>query len=305
MTTPALPVAGPSSEPSRDRPIGVFDSGIGGLTVVREILRQLPAERVIYFGDSARVPYGGKSAETVTRFSIENTHFLLRRGIKFLVVACNTASALALPVLQRRFDVPMIGVIVPGAREAVRRSKNRKIGVIGTTGTIGSEAYERAIGEIAADWRVEGAACPLFVPLAEEGWTEGDVPRRVAETYLAPLRKSGVDTVILGCTHYPILRPVIAEVLGEEISLVDTAEATVAEVRRELGERGLLRDAGSARGSGGHAAGGGPLGTAMGEHRFFLSDVPVRFREIGGRFLGEPIEDLTWVEQSDIPWYER
>ncbi len=230
--------------PARERPIGVFDSGIGGLTVVREILKQLPAEDVIYFGDSARVPYGGKSAETVTRFSIENTHFLVRRGIKFLVVACNTASAMALSVLQRRFEIPMIGVIVPGAREAVRATKSRKIGVIGTTGTIGSKAYERAIAEITPGFTVEGAACPLFVPLAEEGWTEGDVPRRIARTYLDPLRKSGVDTVILGCTHYPILRPVIAEALGDGISLVDTAEATVAEVRRELARLDLLRDAG-------------------------------------------------------------
>jgi glutamate racemase len=312
MTTPGANVS-PSTIPSRDHPIGVFDSGIGGLTVVREILRQLPAEDVIYFGDSARVPYGGKSVETVTRFSIENTHFLLRRGIKFLVVACNTASAMALSVLQKRFEVPMIGVIVPGAQEAVRRTKSRKIGVIGTTGTIGSLAYERAIAEIAPDCTVEGAACPLFVPLAEEGWTEGDVPLRVARTYLEPLSKSGVDTVILGCTHYPILRPVIAEALGKGITLVDTAEATVAEVRRELEKRNLLRDTvakDAGRDSGRLGGGAGEPGTgqaarSIGNHRFFLSDVPVRFREVGGRFLGEPIEDLTWVEQSEIPWYER
>ncbi len=274
----------------RDRPIGVFDSGIGGLTVVREILRQLPAENVLYFGDSARVPYGNKSAETVTRFSIESTHFLLRQGIKFLVVACNTASALALSSLQRRFDVPMIGVITPGAREAVRRTRNRRVGVIGTTGTINSRAYEKAIAELDPACKVEGAACPLFVPLAEEGWTDGDVPRRVAETYLGPLMKTGVDSVILGCTHYPILRSVIADVLGDRIMLIDTAEATVAEVRERLAAGRLLRPDGEG---------------APGERRFFLSDVPVRFREIGGRFLGEDIADLTWVEQSDIPWYER
>ena len=298
MTEVSIPAGNPSVLPASERPIGVFDSGIGGLTVVREILRQLPAERVIYFGDSARVPYGGKSVETVTRFSIENTHFLLRRGIKFLVVACNTASALSLQVLQRRFDVPMIGVILPGAREAVRRTARRKIGVIGTTGTIGSHAYDRAISEIDPECTVEGAACPLFVPLAEEGWTEGDIPRRVAEVYLEPLRRSGVDTVILGCTHYPILRPIIAEVLGEGIDLVDTAEVTVAEVRRELEDLDLLRMPADAAKGHEHAH-------AAGDHRFFLSDVPVRFREVGGRFLGEPIEDLSWVEQSDLPWYER
>lgn len=272
----------------RNRPIGVFDSGIGGLTVVREILRQLPNENVLYFGDSARVPYGGKSTETVTRFAIENTQFLLRRGVKFLVVACNTASALAMSALQRRFDIPMVGVIAPGAEEAVRRTHQRRIGVIGTTGTIGSRAYDAAIAECAPDCVVEGIACPLFVPLAEEGWVEGDIPQRVAETYLRPLRESGVDVVILGCTHYPILRSVIGGVLGSEITLVDTAESTVREVCRRLESLDLQR-----------------IETGEGSRRFFLSDVPVRFREIGGRFLGEPIKDLTWIEQSDIPWYER
>jgi glutamate racemase len=289
----------------RDRPIGVFDSGIGGLTVVREILRQLPAENVLYFGDSARVPYGNKSAETVTRFSIESTHFLLRRGVKFLVIACNTASALAMASLQRRFDVPMIGVITPGAREATRRTRNRKIGVIGTTGTINSRAYEKAVAEFDPGCSVEGAACPLFVPLAEEGWTDGDVPRRIAETYLKPLMETGVDSVILGCTHYPILREVIAGVLGGGITLIDTAEATVAEVRERLTTARLLREDGV--GEIGKAGAPGRPGerARAGERHFFLSDVPTRFREVGSRFLGEGIENLTWVEQSDIPWYER
>ncbi len=275
------------SDPN-DRPIGLFDSGIGGLTVVREILKQLPSEDVVYFGDAARVPYGGKSAETVTRFSIENTRFLLRREIKFLVVACNTASAVAMPALRRRFDLPMIGVIAPGARSAVRKTRAKRIGVIGTSGTIGSAAYEEEIRGLDPDCSVEGVACPLFVPLAEEGWIEGDVPARIAETYLQPLRDSGVDTVILGCTHYPLLRGVIAAALGEGIELIDTAAAAVDEVARMLDGLGLRRDA-----------------NAPGDHRFFLSDVPVRFREVGGRFLGQEIDDLTWVEQSEIPWYER
>lgn len=281
------PMPQTASDP-RERPIGVFDSGIGGLTVVREILAQLPAENVLYFGDSARVPYGSKSPETVTRFSIENTHFLLRRGIKFLVVACNTASALALPVLARRFEVPLIGVIAPGAREAVRRTRNKKIGVIGTTGTVGSRAYETAVAELDPACTVEAVACPLFVPLAEEGWTDGDVPARVARTYLEPLIAKGVDTVILGCTHYPILRPVIAEVLGSAITLVDTAQSTVSEVGERLAELGLRRE-----------------GPDHGNRSFFLSDVPARFSEIGGRFLGTSIEHLSWIEQSDLPWYER
>jgi glutamate racemase len=193
-----------------------------------------------------------------------------------------------MPALQRRFDVPMIGVITPGAEEAVRRTERRRIGVIGTTGTVGSRAYDAAIAERAPDCIVEGIACPLFVPLAEEGWVEGDVPRRVAETYLRPLRESGIDTVILGCTHYPILRSTIGEVLGEGITLIDTAESTVREVCRRLESLDLLR-----------------IERGEGSQRFFLSDVPVRFGEIGGRFLGEPIQDLTWIEQSDIPWYER
>jgi glutamate racemase len=276
-----------STDP-RDAPIGIFDSGIGGLTVVREILRQLPHENVLYFGDTARVPYGSKSAETVTRFAMENTLFLLQRGIKFLVVACNTASAFAMQILQRRFEIPMIGVITPGAEEAVRRSRNRQIGVIGTTGTVGSGAYEAAIQALDSQCTVDGVACPLFVPLAEEGWTEGEVPRKVAETYLLPLRDRGVDTVILGCTHYPVLRDVIGQVLGDEIELIDTAASTVRQVAEKLTQQNLQRQE-----------------RTQGYRRFFLSDVPVRFREIGGRFLGEPIADLTWIEQSEIPWYER
>jgi glutamate racemase len=278
----------PMSGDPRERPIGVFDSGIGGLTVVREILRQLPQEHVLYFGDSARVPYGNKTAETVTRFSIENTQFLLRRGIKFLVVACNTASALALPTLARRFEVPMIGVIEPGAAQALRTTRKHGVGVIGTAGTIGSGAYEAVIGRLDPRVQVRGVACPLFVPLAEEGWVDGEIPRRIAETYLAALLDGSVDTVILGCTHYPILRGVIAEVLGTSITLVDTAEATVQQTRARLEQLDLLRQT-----------------PAPGVRRFFLSDVPTRFREVGGRFLGEPIEDLTGIDQAEIPWYER
>ncbi len=271
-----------------ERPIGVFDSGIGGLTVVREILRQLPSEHVVYFGDSARVPYGSKSPATVTRFSIENTHFLLRQGVKFIVVACNTASAVAIDTLSRRFEVPLIGVIEPGAAEAIQRTRNGKIGVIGTSGTIQSQAYVRAIEAIDRRVGVEGAACPLFVPLAEEGWIDGEIPRRVAETYLLPLIEKGIDTAILGCTHYPILRPVIAEVMGSGITLIDTAEATVRAAGERLESLGLRRDS-----------------KERGERRFFLSDIPLRFREVGSRFLGEGIEEIQWIEQSDLPWYER
>lgn len=273
-----------------DRPIGVFDSGIGGLTVVRQLMAHLPREHILYFGDSARVPYGTKSPETVTRFSIENARFLVRRDVKFVVVACNTASALALPVLQRRFDVPMIGVIEPGARAAVQVTRNKRIGVIGTLGTIASGAYERLILGLDGACTVTEVPCPLFVPLAEEGWTDGPVVEQVARIYLEPLLETGIDTLILGCTHYPLLKEVIARVAGRGVTLVDTAEETVRMVRQQLESLGLLRD--------------GPE-AGEGERRFFVSDIPAQFSQVGGRFLGTPIMQVEWVDQSDLPWFER
>lgn len=277
------------SIPVPERPIGVFDSGIGGLTVVRELLAALPHESIVYFGDTARVPYGTKSADTVTRFSRENTHFLFRRGIKGLIVACNTSSALALPSLQRDWELPILGVIQPGARAAARTTRNRRVGVIGTTATIGSRAYEAALREIDPSIEVLGRACPLFVPLAEEGWTSGHVVEDIARTYLAPLLESGIDTLILGCTHYPLLKDVIQTVAGNRVTLVDTALETVAEVERLFAERGQLR----------------PASANPARHEYFVSDVPAQFREVGERFLGKPIDSLVWVDQNDVPWYER
>jgi glutamate racemase len=277
-----------SAESPREKPIGVFDSGIGGLTVVRQLMQRLPWENILYFGDSARVPYGAKSPETVTRFSIENTRFLIRRQIKFLVVACNTASAMALPVLQSRFPVPMVGVIEPGARAAVAATKNRKIGVIGTVGTIASGAYERMILALDPSCTVAEVPCPLFVPLAEEGWTTGVVAEEVAHIYLDPLRESGIDTLILGCTHYPLLKDTIARVVGPGVGLIDTAEETVRLVREELTGLDLLRREGES-----------------GDHRFYVSDIPAQFSTVGGRFLGQPILQVEWVDQSDLPWFER
>jgi glutamate racemase len=273
-----------------DRPIGVFDSGIGGLTVVRQLMAHLPREHILYFGDSARVPYGTKSPETVTRFSIESTRFLVRREVKFIVVACNTASALALPVLQRRFDLPMIGVIEPGARAALQVTRNKRVGVIGTLGTIASGAYERLILSLDAGCTVAEVPCPLFVPLAEEGWTNGPVVEQVARIYLEPLLENGIDTLILGCTHYPLLKEVIARVAGPEVTLVDTAEETVRMARQELELLGLLRNG---------------EGAGEGERRFFVSDIPAQFSQVGGRFLGTPIMQVEWVDQSDLPWFER
>ena len=186
--------------------IGIFDSGIGGLTVLGAIVAKLPEENIIYLGDTARVPYGIRSPETVTRYSFENTDFLLAQEIKMLVIACNTASAISLEAVKEEFPLPVIGVLDPGARAAAAATKTRKVGVIGTEATIGSGAYEKAIMQIAPDIKVHSMPCPLFVPLAEEGWTDNDVAHLVAEKYLAPLRGRGIDTLVLGCTHYPLLK---------------------------------------------------------------------------------------------------
>jgi len=260
------------------RPIGVFDSGVGGLTVFQALEASLPGESLVYLGDTARVPYGSKSAETVVRYGIEAAHFLRQRRVKMLVVACNTASSVALPAIAREAEVPVLGVILPGARRAVERSRSGNIGVIGTRGTIGSGAYTRAIHELRPDARVASHPCPLFVPLAEEGWTDNDVTRRVAEMYLAPLRASEVDTLVLGCTHYPLLKATIARVMGPEVELVDSAGSVAAEASDWLARHPEL------------AAPAG--GTGRDRHHFFVTDVPGPFAEVAERFLGHPIGRL-------------
>jgi glutamate racemase len=263
---------------SDPRPIGVFDSGIGGLTVLQALWRHLPAESTVYLGDTARVPYGTKSADVVTRYAVKNAEFLLARDIKLLVVACNTASSVALPALERALAVPVVGVIAPGAGAAISRTRSGRVGVIGTPGTIRSGAYQRALEQLRPDVRVSVKACPLFVPLAEEGWTEGEVPRLVAREYLAGFSGEGVDVLVLGCTHYPLLRGVISGVVGEGIALVDSAEATAAAVRARLIASGSLAE-----------------GRAPG-HAFYVTDVPDRFREVGARFLGRAIPSAELVD---------
>lgn len=287
-----------SHAPAGERtPIGVFDSGIGGLTVVRELKRRFPRESIVYFGDTARLPYGSKSAATVRRFSVENTRFLINHGVKLVVIACNTSSAVALEVLRREFDIPVFGVVEPGARAAVAATRTGRIGVIGTYATIASGSYVKAIRALKPDAQVHAVACPLFVPLAEEGWTDHPVTREVAREYLAPLLTAGIDTLVLGCTHYGVLREAIRSVFaGSEVALVDSAAEVAREVEPHLG-------AGRA-GGGGHASGGGPLpGSAS--CRYYVSDIPARFREVGGRFLGHPLEDVVLVDQTDIPWFEK
>ena len=218
-----------------ERPIGVFDSGIGGLTVLKELLAHLPGESFVYFGDTARVPYGTKSGDTVRRFSRENVRLLLERGVKSVVVACNTASAEALQMLQREFDVPIVGVIEPGVRAAVEASGSGRIGVIGTAATVRSGAYQAGIQQLRAGAEVIAAPCPLFVPLAEEGWVDHPVTEMVAREYLQDFKGHGVEAMVLGCTHYPLLKAVIARVMGESVQLVDSAVETAREAR-EFGE---------------------------------------------------------------------
>jgi glutamate racemase len=259
-----------TKEPSA--PIGVFDSGLGGLTVAHAIMRQLPAESLVYFGDTARVPYGPKSPETVRRYSREIASWLLAQGVKAIVVACNTATAHALPTLRDELDVPVIGVVEPGARAAVRASRTGHIGVIATNGTIKSGAYVRAIHAEAPDARVTALACPLFVPLVEEGWTEHEATRAIAREYLAPFTSNGVDTLVLGCTHYPLLKPLIAEIVGPGVRLIDSAEETAADTRRMLAEHSLAAEHGD------------------GSYRFVASDDQQQFLTLGQRFFGDTIE---------------
>jgi len=248
--------------------IGIFDSGIGGLTVLREVVAKLPHENIIYLGDTARVPYGIRSAETVTRYSFQNTRFLLSQEIKLLVVACNTASAVSLEAVKKEFPLPIIGVLEPGARAAVAATKTGKVGVIGTEATINSGAYERALQRISPRIDVHSRACPLFVPLAEEGWTDNEVAELVAEKYLSSLRGTGIDTLVLGCTHYPLLKTVISKTVGSEITLIDSATETAKEVVTVL-ERLNWR------------------GNAEGIRKFYVTDTPERFEKIGKRFLGD------------------
>jgi len=269
-----------SGEPDVRAPIGVFDSGIGGLTVLRALRRRLPAEGTVYLGDTARVPYGPKSPETVRRYAREAADFLLERGVKLLVVACNTATARALPDLAEALPVPVVGVVDPGARAAVRASRGGTIGVIGTAGTIASGAYEEAIRALRPDARVATVACPLFVSLVEEGWTEGEVARLTAERYLADLLDVGIDTLVLGCTHYPLLRPLLEKVAGPDVVLVDSAEATAAAVEEELDRLGIAA----------------PAGGPPGEARHFVTDDAARFREIAARWLGREPEHLQLAE---------
>lgn len=257
-------------EPNRDSAIGIFDSGLGGLTVAREIMRQLPKEKIVYFGDTARLPYGSKSKETITRYSRQIINFLMTQDVKAIVIACNTASSYALESVSREYDIPIIGVIEPGARTAVASTRCKNVGVIGTEGTISSKVYNRSIHAIDDSIIVSGKACPLFVPLVEEGWIYDDVTRTVAERYLYDLKQENIDTLILGCTHYPLLRKLVGEVMGPDVVLVNPAYETARDLKALLEATDSLRKCCS---------------NAEEEHSFFVSDKARSFSNFANSIL--------------------
>ncbi len=260
------------------KPIGVFDSGLGGLTVVRELRSQLPRESIVYFGDIARLPYGTKSRSQIQRFSLQNTEFLLQKGIKALVVACNSSSSAAFRLLKQRFSLPIVSVIEPAVAECLRRTQTGRVGVIGTTATIESRVYEEALRRGGSRIRVFTQSCPLFVPLVEEGWLNGGVTERVIETYLGPLAEKKVDTLILGCTHYPLLRERLQKFFGPRVELIDSAEPTVKRLASFLEEEELLC-----------GKNGRP------KFEVFTSDLPRNFLHVGERFLGEKLPKVKVV----------
>jgi glutamate racemase len=264
---------------NRSRPVGVFDSGIGGLTVLRALIEALAGEDFIYLGDTARLPYGTKSNEVILRYSRENSEFLLAKGIKMLVVACNTSSAVALAEISRLTVVPVIGVIEPGAAAAVKASRSGKIGVIGTEATIASGAYSRAIQTLRPRAEVYTRACPMLVPLVEEGWTENEIAERTVAFYLESLKQSGIDTLLLGCTHYPLLRSIFERVLGPGVKIVDSAGATASAVSKRLKELRLARSSGN------------------GSHSFFVTEAPERFVRVGRRFIGDRVESAVRIDR--------
>ena len=264
---------------NKDNPIGVFDSGIGGLTVLQKIIEVLPRENTVYLGDTARAPYGIKSTETVLRYSFENTDFLVEKDVKLVVVACNTSTAVALERLREKVAVPVIGVIEPGVIRALSTSKKKKVGVIGTEATIQSGAYTKALRAEDPSVEVYSRACPLFVPLAEEGWTDNAVAEMTVKAYLGSLRQSGIDTLILGCTHYPLLKNAIRKFMGSGVKLVDSAEEVAKNVGAVLKKETLARK------------------TGKGSHSFFVTDAPDRFVKVGRRFLGEKVESAVRIER--------
>lgn len=266
----------------KKRPVGVFDSGVGGLTVAREIMRQLPDENIVYFGDTARLPYGSKSRDNIIRFSRQIIRFLLTRNVKAIVIACNTASAQALDVVKEEFDLPIIGTITAGARAAVQETRSGKIGVIGTEGTIRSQTYTEVIRELEPETEVIGKACPLFVPLVEEGFAKHHIADEVIDIYLREMKESDIDTMILGCTHYPLLRSRIMAYLGDKVNIVNPAYETAMDLKRILEEKGLNNDRDS-----------------LTKYEFYVSDAAEKFKQFANSILPYNVETIQQINIED------
>ncbi len=264
---------------NKTSPIGIFDSGIGGLTVAKRIISMLPNENIIYFGDTARVPYGTKSNDTVIEYSLQDAQFLINRNVKLIIVACNTASSVAISKLKEKFDIPIIGMIEPGAHLAINSTKNGKVGVIGTNSTISNKAYSNELKRLNENLEIIEKPCPLFVPVAEEGWLDHAATKLIAEEYLQDLVDFGVDTVILGCTHYPLLSEVIQNVMGNDVTLIDSGYAASLNVETYLNGRGVRNDS-----------------NQLGTHYFYVSDLPDKFRSVAERFLGTKVENIEKID---------
>ena len=266
-----------------NRPIGVFDSGIGGLTVLKEIMEQLPGEDVVYFGDTARIPYGTRSKETVIKYVFQSIRFLMTKDIKAIVIACNTASALAMEEAQEIFDIPIIGVVDPGAKASISATKNNTIGVIGTEGTINSGAYQRKVRKMLPQSEIIGVSCPLFVQIVEEGWESSDVAHLAAQKYLLELKEHNIDTLILGCTHYPALRYTLGKVLGDQVNLVNPAYETAKVTKNILKEQSLLSEK-----------------LDGGEYTYYVSDDPEKFKRVGGNLIKKQISKVEKVNIENL-----
>lgn len=267
----------------RYNPIGVFDSGIGGLSVVKRISAYLPCENIIYFGDTARVPYGTKSNQTIIEYAKQDAKFLMKKNVKLIIVACNTVSSVAIDILRKTYKIPVIGMIEPGAAMAIQVTKNKKIGVIGTNSTINNKAYSKELLRLDPTLEVYEKACPLFVPLAEEGWTDHKATELIAKEYLSELKQTGIDTLILGCTHYPLLANVIQKVMGKKVTLIDSGQAATKIVDNYLTGRGLKT----------------PINQEA-KHEYYVSDLPEKFKVVAERFLGKTIDNMYKVELEDL-----
>jgi len=268
---------------NKTSPIGIFDSGIGGLTVAKRIIAMLPNENIVYFGDTARVPYGTKSNETVVEYSYQDAQFLINKNVKLIIVACNTASSVAINKLKEKFSIPIIGTIEPGTHLAIKSTKNGRVGVIGTNATISNKAYSNKLQSLEKNLEIIEKPCPLFVPIAEEGWLDHEATKLIAKEYLQDLKDFGVDTVILGCTHYPLLTGVIQEVMGEGVTLIDSGMAAALEVEDYLTGRGVRNDS-----------------NQLGIHQFYVSDLPAKFKSVAERFLGTKVKHIEKIDVDFI-----